>query len=667
MKNSFIALFLIFVNLTFAQKLELGNVTVAELQEKFHPLDSSAVASILYNKGKTFFEYREETGFRIVTEVEVKVKVYKKEGYIWANEEIPFYIGGSEKETVSFSKAVTYNLVNGQIEKSKLKSENEFSEQKNKFWSSRKIVMPNVKEGSIIEYKYTVKSPFYSTFPDWKFQKSIPVNYSEYVTEIPEYFYYNPYRKGAIMPSENTEKIRSSMRFEQKDMNVNIRSGGKKEYTVVDYTTNRVRYILQNIPALRDELFVNNIDNYTVALQHELAGIQYPQSQFESFSTTWENVARKIYESDDFGSQISKNNYYEADVNVLISGVNSDEEKMSAIFNYVKSRMNWNNFNSFLTDVGVKKAYQDKTGNVAEINLMLVSMLRYAGINSNPVLISTRANGISYFPTRTGFNYVIATAIVNGKTVLLDATNKNSLPNILPLRDLNWNGRAIQKDGTSEVVDVMPQFNSSNSINLVASLDEKGIVSGKVREQYNDYYALRFRDNFRGVALDAIAEQIEKKYNGLEITDYEVSSHEILNDPVVEKYNIKNELATEVIGNKIYFSPLLHLAAKENPFKQENREYPIDFSYPMNNRYRVNLTTPNGYSIENLPKTAKVNMENDYGNYSYTISSSGNQIQLLLEFNINASIVPPDDYQTIKEFYKLFIEKQNEKIILKKV
>lgn len=126
-------------------------------------------------------------------------------------------------------------------------------------------------------------------------------------------------------------------------------------------------------------------------------------------------------------------------------------------------------------------------------------------------------------------------------------------------------------------------------------------------------------------------------------------------------------MATEVIGNKIYFSPLLHLAAKENPFKQENREYPIDFSYPTNNRYRVNLTIPNGYSIENLPKTAKVNMENDYGNYSYTISSSGNQIQLLLEFNINASIVPPDDYQTIKEFYKLLIEKQNEKIILKKV
>lgn len=652
-----------------AQKNELGSVTIAELQEKFNPSDSSAVATILYNKGKTYFEYREDSGFKIITDVEVKVKIYKKEGYNWANDAVQFYTGGVDKETVSFSRAITYNLVNGQIEKTKLKNENEFSEQQNKFWSARKIVMPNVKEGSIIEYRYTIKSPFYTTFPDWKFQRSIPVKYSEYITEIPEYYVYNPYRKGSIMPKESSEKLKSTIKIPQRDLTVTTRdnTSGKREMNIIEYITNKTRYLLENIPAIKEESYVNNIDNYTVTLQHELAGVQMPQSSYEGYSTTWENVAKKIYENEDFGNQIRKNNYYESDVTTIIQGLTSDEEKTMAIFTFVKSRMNWNNINGYLTDNGVKKAYSDKSGNTADINLMLVSMLKYAGIKSNPVLISTRANGISFFPTRTGFNYVIASAVVNGKSILLDATNKNSLPNVLPLRDLNWIGRAISNDGTSDIVDIMPNFNSSNSVNLVGSIDAKGIVSGKIRDQYNDYYALRFRDRYKGIANTVISDNIEKENNGMEISDYEVSSHDVLTDPVVEKYSFKNSNATEVIGDKIYFSPLLHLATVENPFTQETREYPIDFSFPINNKYRINLTIPEGHTIENLPKPAKVNMENNYGNFSYSISSSANQVQILLELNINASIVPPEDYETIKEFYKLFIEKNNEKIILKKV
>ena len=668
MKKIILLIFLLLFKTTLnAQKHELGSVSIAELQEKFHPSDSSAVAAILYNKGRTYFDYREDDGFKIITEVEVKIKIYKKEGYEWANNEVPFYIGGIEKESVIYSKAVTYNLVNGQVEKTRLKSENEFSDQKNKFWSSRKIVMPNVKEGSIVEFKYTIKSPYYSTFPDWKFQKIIPVNFSEYITEIPEYFTYNPYRKGTLMPKESLEKLRSSITFVQKDMNVSTRlNSGKRELNVINYTTNRTKYSIENLVALKEESYVNNIENYAVSLQHELSGVQMPQSPYENYSTSWEDVAKKIYENDDFGKQIDKNKYYEKEVNLLLKGITSDEDKVGLIFNYVKNLMNWNSLYGYLTDVGVNKAYFDKTGNVSEINLMLVSMLRFSGIKSNPVLISTRSNGISFFPTRTGFNYVIANALVNDKIILLDATSKNSFPNLLPIRDLNWIGREIEKDGTSQTVNIMPEFNSSNTINIMASINSNGEVSGKLRQQYNDYYALQFRDKLGGVSNDDIVDKIQNLYNGLEVSDYELTSHNLINEPIIEKYSIKNLNTVEVIGNKIFFSPMLHLANNNNPFKQETREYPIDFSFPINDRYRINITIPDGYIVENLPKPAKVNMENNYGSFNYTISNTNNQIQLLFEFNINSSIVPANDYEIIKEFYKLFIEKNNEKVILKK-
>lgn len=160
-----------------AQDFELGKVSTTELEEKYHPVDTSAAAAILFNKGITRVEYA-STGFSLVTDVETRIKIYKKEGYDWANKAVEHYTGSNVVEKVAFSKAVTYNLVGGKIEKTKLKSDGEFVEKSNKFWSLKKITMPNVKEGSIIEYKYTIRSPYKSSFPEWKFQNSIPVNYS---------------------------------------------------------------------------------------------------------------------------------------------------------------------------------------------------------------------------------------------------------------------------------------------------------------------------------------------------------------------------------------------------------------------------------------------------------------------------------------------------------
>ncbi|RZK12802.1 MAG: DUF3857 domain-containing protein, partial [Flavobacterium sp.] len=192
LKLSSLGLLLMFVSfIGNAQELELGKVSIKELEEKMHPKDSSAVASVLYSKGHTFFNYSESSGFMVVTEVEMRIKIYKKEGYDWANKSIRYYVGNTPNERASFSKAVSYNLVEGKIEKTKLKSDGEFTEQANKYWAVKKIAMPNVKEGTVIEYKYTIESPYITSFPDWEFQESIPVNYSEYKTSVPEFYTYS--------------------------------------------------------------------------------------------------------------------------------------------------------------------------------------------------------------------------------------------------------------------------------------------------------------------------------------------------------------------------------------------------------------------------------------------------------------------------------------------
>ncbi|MFV8346071.1 transglutaminase domain-containing protein [Flavobacterium sp. ZB4P13] len=663
-----IALFLmVFVLKTNAQEFKLGKVSVAELEEKTHPKDSTAVATILFKKGEVRFEYSQDKGFEMVTVVKTRVKIYKKEGYDWANQAVQYYIGGNSKEGIFFSDAITYNLVGGKIEKTKLKSDGEFDEKINKYWGRKKIAMPNVKEGSIIEYEYTIRTLRISELKEWFFQTSIPVNYSEFTTYIPEYFVYNPNPKGYIFPKVTVDKSQKSIIISSKERSGFYTSKTTFSQDKIDYQETKTTYLAKNLPAMKEESFVNNIENYTASVSHELAMTKFPNSLPEMYSTDWETVVKKIYENEDFGTELDKTGYFEEDVITLIKGLTSQEEKIAAIFNFVKTKVKWNDYTGYSCNDGVKKAYKDKTGNVAEINLMLTAMLRFAGINANPVLVSTRSNGIALFPNRTAFNYVIGAVEINDGMILLDATEKYSIPNVLPLRDLNWYGRLIRKDGTSMEVDLMPKAFSKESTNMNLVLGNNGSIDGKIRTQFTNHEALYFRQKHLVTSKDNYLEALENKNNNIEISDYVRENELELSKPIVENYSFKDSKTVEVINDKIYISPLIFLASKENPFKQEIREYPVDFGYPTENKYNINIEIPEGYVVESLPKVMNIATGENVGAFKYIIANEGNKIQISITENINTAIVPADFYDVLKDFFQQMIDKQNEKIVLKKV
>jgi hypothetical protein len=628
-----ILFFALFFFKSKAQTFELGNVTLAELQEKEYPKDPSAPAVMLFKTCKVYFE-----DLTTITKVKTKIKIYKKEGYKWANEEILHYLNG---ESISFSDAITYNLVDGKIEKTKLKSEGEFEQKINKYYSQKKIVMPNIREGSIIEYEYTVRSGNFGSLRDWYFQYSIPVDFSEYNVKIPYFLTFNKRAKGFIYP-----KLSSMPSYNREISEV---------------------YKLENIPAINEESFVNNINNYRASISYELALVNIPGGIYKSFSTDWESVTKTIYEYDDFGLELTKTGYFEDDINAIIAGLNTPEEKAAAIFNFVKSNVKWNNYYGYYCNDGVKKAYKDKTGNVAEINLMLTAMLRYAGLSVNPVLLSTRSNGIALFPNRTAFDYVIAAIETANGLVLLDATEKFSLPNVLPLRDLNWFGRLIRKDGTSSEVSLTPTALSSETVNMNAVVSMDGSISGKLRRQLTNQKALSFRQKNTATKEETYLEGLENDNNSIEVGDYKRENDLDLSKPIVESYVFKDSKDFERINDKIYISPSLFLGMKENPFKQEVREYPVDFGYPNQNKYNITIEIPVGYAVETIPKGLNIAAVDGIGTFKYVIANKGNKVQISMTDEISKAIVSADYYQALKEFFKKILDKQNEKIILKKV
>lgn len=664
--KTYLSLFLVLISFSiFSQNYELGKVTVQELEEKEHPVEKDAEAAILYSKGESYIDYNETEGFFLITEVEMKIKIYTKEGYSWANKSVQYYIAENPTESVDFSKAITYNLENGKIEKIKLKSEGEFTEKLNKYWSIKKITMPNVKEGSIVEYKYKIRSPYFSNIPDWYFQNVIPVNYSKFSTRIPEYFGYKVNFKGFVTPKVTTKTSERTINYYDKEERRNqTASYQQSSFKYLEHSTSYETHMLQS---MRDEEFVNNIKNYISSISHELTVIKYPNSPIKTLSNTWDDVVKTIYDNESFGNELRKTGYFEDDIAKLVEGVSSNKERIALIFNFVRNKMTWDNFRGYTCNEGVRAAYKNNTGNVAEINLMLTAMLRHAGLTANPVLLSTRDNGIALFPNRTSFNYVIAAVEIEEGVVLLDATEKIATPNILPIRDLNWEGRLIRKDGSSSSVSLLPSILSKDTKQIMAKLDGEGKISGKIRVQNTDYNAYNFRNSYLGLSKDSYIESIEKRYDNTQIEEYNVTNDKDLSKPVVEDISFTYDNLAEKIGSKMYFSPMLFFQLTENPFKLEKREYPVDFVYPQQDKYTFSITIPEGYQVESVPAPAAIAIDNSMVVFKYNIQTVGNAIQLTTTLDVNQSVIPSQYYEGLKDFFKNVVEKQAEKVVLVKI
>ncbi|MTH16900.1 DUF3857 domain-containing protein [Flavobacterium sp. LC2016-01] len=663
-----LSIVLLVVSKTTAQEFKLGKVSVAELEQKVHPKDSAAPAAILYKKGKARIEFDQSEGdFVTLTDVEVRIKVYKKEGYEWANHKVWYYKMSGLNEKVSFSDAYTYNLVGGKIEKTKLKTEGTFDEVLNKFRAQKKITMPNVKEGSVIEFNYTIKSPSDRLIREWDFQETIPVNYCEFTTCVPEYYVFNSRQKGYFFPKMTVEKSPRSIIFTSKE-----RSEGRVSTTTfstdkVDYIETRTTYVAQDFPAMKEEAFVNNMDNYVSSIQHELAMTKFPNSQMRMYSTDWESVVKTIYNYETFGPELNKTGYYEDDLKALLAGKNTPEEKIWVILNHVKANVKWNGYTGYDCDNGVKKAYKEKTGNIGDINLMLTSMLRFAGLTANPVLLSTRENGIALFPNRTAFDYVVAAVETPQGNLLLDASNKFSTPNILPFRTINWTGRLIRKDGTSQEIDLTPKKASNDIVFMTYSIDADGKVSGKTRRQYTDHMAMITREKIDGVKQEDYLEKLENKSGKIEISDYSRTNEKDILLPAIETYAFTGSNLCEIIGGKIYINPMLFFTNDKNPFKQEIREYPVDFGFPQMDKFNITIEIPEGFTVETLPAPAIINMEDNAGSFEFNVGANGNRLQVVIANKINEAIFSAEKYEMLKEYYKTMIAKETEKIVLKRI
>ena len=664
------SLFFIVMQISIGQNFKFGKVSKEELQEKAHPTEPDANAAVLYREFKTNFEYIESEGFMVVTEVFERIKIYKKEGFDWGTISVSLYQGGSgAKEEITSLKAYTHYISDeGKMDDEKLRSAGIFDEKTSKYRVLKKFTMPNLKEGCVIEYRYTMRSPFISNINTYDFQETIPINLVELSFATPEYLNYKTHQKGWLpIKISNDNRDRSIDYTYLQSGAVSGKGGADKSVSAtMTFRENISLVTMRAVPSIKEEAYTGNINNYTSSLKFELAYTKFPNAAYNSYSRTWEDVSETIFKASSFGGEIKKTSYFKKDIDPLIDGISDPKEKMMRIFEFAKSKMVWNSVYGIGTDEGVKEAYKKGSGNVADINLSLTGMFRYAGLNANPILVSTKKNGIPIFPTRSGFNYVISGVIIDGAVYLCDATNKLGEVNILEEKLLNWKGRLIVDEKTSAWVPLVPKKHAVQNTMLNVEITNDLTVQGISKNRSTGHYAMEMREIYHGLNAESKSKRLEGDLGDIELNNVVFENLKTLNKPITYSYEFDASSAIESVGEKLYFSPLWYLTTIENPFKSNERKYPVDYGFIRKDRYLISINIPEGYSVESMPENSNFSMEQGMGSYKYSISNTGNKIQLTVEIAINEAVIPAENYGGLKKFFELLIEKENEKVVLSK-
>ena len=559
-------------------------------------------------------------------------------------------------------------MVGGKLVEDKLKKDGIFEEDVTKYQLRTKITMPAVNEGSVIEYEYSLRSPFVTTIDDIILQYTIPINVLDVKITIPEFLgfskHFNPRSRLVFNVQESRKPFSlTSSSMERNGFTVVEHSISTSK---VEYQQNTYSFIKTAIPSLKEESHIDYLSNYGAFIKWELQYTKFPNSIMENLTQTWEGVTKSIFNDGGYDKELSRTNYFQKDLDQLLQGETVPLKKAQKIYAFAKSKVKWNGYLGYEAESGGSKIYKDGEGNIGDINLMLTAMLRYAGLKANPVLVSTVNNGIPLFPTRKGFNYVISSLDLNGERILLDATEENASFGELPKRARNWNGRIIQDKEHSDWVDLMPKTQSKNAYSLNIEIEDENNLKGKSTNILTGLYAKSYRDNFKNLSADSYIEILEKNKGNIEIANVETDGQLLIGSDIKETYTFEIKSGVDKINDKLYIKPLFYLSESENPFKADKRSYPIIFDFPLRDSRVVNIIIPEGFEVESLPENSMFQLMGESGIFKYLTSQNGKYLRIESVLELNNLVYTPDDYENLKQFYAYMVEKHSETIVLKK-
>jgi Domain of Unknown Function with PDB structure (DUF3857) len=629
-------------------EIEFGKIPSEDITMTTYSLDSSAEAVVLAAKGRISIESGYDGGMQLNYHFFRRVKLLKKSAFdAEGNIKISYY----SKDRYEDLRKVKAAVIQSDGTRQELTKKDFFEEKVSAERMAKKFAFPNLKEGCIIEYEYEMISQNLQTLYDWQFQENIPVRHSELWLLIPQYFeYVYLFRGRQLLKKEQ-------LKDDRMDGNINVAVQ---------------KMSADSVPALKPEGYITTMGDYLSQVNFQLSRINYPNGRIENRMTNWKDVAEKLTKREHLGEQFTrKGNYGDVwrAVKPLLEGAKTDDEKIKIIYEFLCKNVTWDEDNySEYSSESLNAAFKKKKAGSGELNMMLLACLSEAGVKAFPMLVSTRKHGkpVTVYPILDQFNHLACYIEREGKPLIIDVGTIHRPVGMPRVSTLNEQGWILDEKNPRWVSIVAPL---SNEVSLASfKLDEEGTLTGSISSNYRGYAAVSERDDEED--KDGKHEKV-KKALAKDFPDIKIDSITIANlDNTAESFKrvvycaIPNAATTA--GDLIYIKPSLKTDFDENPFKQPKREYPVDFPYPFKDQFVLNLTIPDGYTVEEMPKSIKVNLPENGGTFQYLSAVNGNVIQLIIKIQLEQLRFEPEDYVLVKEFFNQIATKSAEQVVLKK-
>ncbi|WP_406684053.1 DUF3857 domain-containing protein [Seonamhaeicola sp. MEBiC1930] len=625
---------------------ESYEVTLGDLNTNYYSNDPTANALVIYEYGNSYVDKKE---YDLTTEVKHKIKIFNREGFDNATVSIYLYKTKNYSQQAQDIIGITYNNIEGKLEKSQLSQKDVFRENYNEKYDIIKFTLPNIQEGSVITYSYKIISKHMFKYQGWEFQGEIPKLYSEYNASIPGNWLYHKKLVGSEKLAINESKIEKHC--------IQMFNGAHSDCAVS-------RYAMKNVPAFIEEDYMTTKDNYLARIEYELETFKGMDGTIKHYTKTWETVDKEFKTNKEIGKELRKKLNPEDLLNIDIISEKDDLKKAKSIYEFVQKNYTWNEQFRVFSDVSVKDLLKDKSGNVSSINILLHNLLKECQIEVNPILLSTRKNGFptTIFPVLLDFNYQIVQATIQGKTYLLDATDKYLSFGEIPFRCLNQKGRLIDFNAGSKWIDIIPK-RSDNIYEAKLKIDENNNIVGTIQSKRTGQHGYESRRTYFK-NRSAYIENLENKSINASISNFEIGDCTPTSSFFREKYDIK--YTGEEMEKNIYINPFFIKPFKDNPFKLQERSYPVDFGYADSFYYILRLDIGDSYEFIEKPKPIMLNLPHNTGTFSFTSEAVGSKLTVSFRVNFKEPIYPADYYPYLKEFMNKIIDIQNNSLILLK-
>ena len=578
-----------------------------------------------------------DSNFKSKTLIHQKIKIIGQKGKRFAELRIPY---DADRQKVKIISALTITpegkILKATKENIKIVTPAELTEYTALYPGVKTICvnLPGVEIGSTVEYKYEIYTSrplinghFYDGF---YFQSVEPFLISKYELKIP--------KKIKIFIYEEGIKLKE-----------------KKESSA--YTT----YIWENNNAnpIIEEPFMPPL--------YEIV----PRVYITTFNS-WEEIGKWYYNLSKDCSKPDENIIKK--VNELIEDKKTEEEKISAIYNFVCQKIRY---------VGVelgpygfkphdaKDVFHLKYGDCKDKANLMKTMLEIAGIKSYITLVNTDGKIEKDIPFPGQFNHAIVAIENNNNFLFLDPTSEvYRFPQIPPSDQNKY--VLISKPGLP--LEKTPLFAPEENYikrKINTTLYENGDILSNVEIETNGLYDAIFRSSFiylKDIERQrALSSELNSILPGTNLISFEIEGIENLEKNVIEKYSFKtNSFATVIAEHKIIFTPGIIDTLKDTSIVSlEKRNFPLRFGYLFKKEEIVIYTLPENFKVEILP--SPIEIDNNFATFKYEIKENDGKIYYRRIFEIKKDEITIDEYNDFRNFYRTVSKIDRLPVILTKI